>query len=212
MKLLYSTLIFTNLVLKTFAQELPEVPLKNGLAFYKFDHTLENTNDKCVSSFFTNQTIALKILNYAHQLSLEKSFGDKELFIPALLEYKLNCIDTIITQERGFNLSGPFHWVPNTNMLTNKNIISYTVRANIQIVFTSKVEYSVYFKNVSCNLMGVNGQSYIYDLGELYTQVKNSTRISKKDVKLFEELNYFIQATDEIILKSLVETINLDQL
>jgi hypothetical protein len=52
----------------------------------------------------------------------------------------------------------------------------------------------------------------IFDLGELYTQVKNSASISKKDIEFFEELNFFIQATDEIILKSLTETINLDQL
>lgn len=215
MKNLLPILLFVNLIFTSFAQELPEVPLKNGLAYYKFDHNLENTNNKCLSSYFNvtsgYQNLMVKYISYANQLSQEKTYGEKLFFIK-LGGGKLNCIDTMVAQG-GMLLWGPVSWTPNIISLSNKKITNYIVSTEIQIVFTSKSAYSIYIKNVQCNLTWANGRgTYIYDLGELYTQVKNSAKISKKDIKFFEELNYFIQATDEIILKSLTETINLDQL
>jgi hypothetical protein len=225
MKRLYSILLFANLVLTSFAQELPEVPLKNGLAYYKFDHKLENTNNKCVSSYFnivSHPTFVSKYMAYAGQLSQAKNsiHGHYNLFL--LLNddndnNNINCLDTISTQNQGFHLtiSGDIDFSPAIIQLMKKKIIENNIYASVQIVFTSKTEYSIYLKNVNCNLAWVQGfktGTDIYDLGELYTQVKNSGKISKKDVKFFEELNYFIQSTDEIILKSLVETIKLDQL
>lgn len=219
MKQIFLSLFLTNFIVTTFAQELPEVPLKNGLSYYKFDHKLENTNNKCVSSYFTNQTFYQKYMLYAHQLlTQDKSYDKKgiDFSIGNLAEYKLNCTDTIDIPNVGFKLSGAIaNWTPTVIQLRKKKITGYQVMANIHVVFTSKNEYSLYIKNVNCTLIWAQGFNIgmdIFDLGELYTQVKNSASISKKDIEFFEELNFFIQVTDEIILKSLTETINLDQL
>ena len=50
MKQIFLSLFLTNFIVTTFAQELPEVPLKNGLSYYKFDHKLENKNNKSLLS------------------------------------------------------------------------------------------------------------------------------------------------------------------
>ena len=226
MKILYilPLLLLCNI---SFAQELPEVPLKNGLAYYKFDHKLENTNNKCVSSFFNilsnNNAFFGKYMAYAAQLSQAKNsiYRQNNLFLYLVDRTNqstlINCLDTILIQNNGFKLtrSGDIDWSPAIIPLLKKKFIEYNINASVQIVFTSKTEYSLYLKNVNCSLTWVQGfktGNDIYDLGELYTQLKNSGKISKKDVKFFEELNFFIQSTDEIILKSLVETIKLDQL
>jgi hypothetical protein len=221
MKQLIFTILFANVLLTFFAQELPDVPLKNGLAYYKFDHKLENTNNKCISSYFLNSTLQQKIGQYGQQLTMNKTNGynHNQIIIKVYAKKNnINCNDTLVVQNNGFNLfksGGEIDWRPAMIELMRKKILNYDIKASIAIVFTSKNEYTVYIKNVNCNIywsQGLKTGMDIYDIGELYTQTKESGKITKKDIKFFEELNYFIKATDEIILKSLTETINLDQL
>ena len=51
-----------------------------------------------------------------------------------------------------------------------------------------------------------------YNIGELYEQTKASGKITKSDIKFFENLNFFVKSADEIILKALTETYQVDEL
>jgi len=224
MKHLLLIFLFTNVLLTSFAQELPEVPLKNGLAYYKFDHNVENLSSKCISKFVLSEIFLEKTAKYAQQYSLDKSgFLANKLLMLTLVGNKgtLNCTDTLkITSLDPAAITliyeqDEISWTPPIAELLKKKIIKYHISASCDIIFKSKSEYQVIVKNVNCTVYWMQGGKMgtdIFDIGELYSKVLTSNKITKMDVRFFGVINQTINASDEIILKSLVETIKLDQL
>ena len=84
------------------------------------------------------------------------------------------------------------------------------VTASVYLVFTSKNEYKLIVKDliISTN----NGLNKFVKIGELYSEIKNSGNVTKQDVKFFEDLNFFIKSTDEIIFKALTDAYKADEL
>jgi hypothetical protein len=228
MNKLLSTLLFVNLIFTAFAQELPEVPMKNGMAYYKFDHKLDNTanclsmyfsrnNFKDQSRFLTNYT---KITQYTQQFNsnLEKPYKNQMLQLNVLSDQlNLNCLDTM-KNVNGFTLNKPMDilWRPLVIEVIRKKVIIHKVTATVVVVFNSKNEYSVIFKDVNYTINWMQGLTNtgmdIYEVGEIYEKLKTSGKVTKDDVKFYEDLNYFFKSADDIILKSLKESYKVDEL
>lgn len=228
MKYKLLTFLFINVLLTCFAQELPEVPLKNGMAYYRFEHKLENTAN-CLSLYFSNnnfkdisrvQTTRTKIAQNSLQFNtqLDRPYKSQKIYLTVnSSELNLDCIDTIKTVN-GFShiKSGDVFWRPAVIEVVRKKLISHKVTATVVVVFTSKNEYSVIFKDVNYTINWIQGMTNtsmdIYEVGELYEKLKSSEKVTKDDVKFYEDLNYFFKSADEIILKSLNESYKVDEI
>ena len=228
MKHLLLTFLFANVLLTCYAQELPEVPLKNGMAYYRFDHKLENTAN-CLSLYFSNnnfkdisrvQTTRTKIAQNSLQFNtqLDRPYKSYKIYLTVNSDQlNLDCKDTIKTVNGFTNTKpGDVFWRPTVIEIIRKKLISHKVTATVVVIFTSKNEYSVIFKDVNYTINWIQGMTNtgmdIYEVGELYEKLKSSGKVTKDDVKFYEDLNYFLKSADEIILKSLKESYKVDEL
>lgn len=214
----FSIILFSISSLLT-AQELPELPMKNGMAYYTFDHKLSNTKG-CLVKYVANQkyftesfACSKKLQDLVLQLNLKQGgiYKNTKLTILGMpFTVRKECLDTLKTSQ-GFQLmkTGDNMWAPAIIEFFRKHIMQNTVYADIEIIFLSKNEYRLIFKGLTFNYYwhqaGKTGVE-ILDIGELYQKTKDSGKINKKDIKFFEDLNFYIKSTDEIILKALTET------
>ncbi len=221
MKTTFLTFILISITTLLTAQELPEIPMKNGMAYYKFEHKLDNTTN-CLSSYFQipdkKVSLMTKIVN-GNRLFNNKISKDKIGFNVFAVSSKINlkCIDTVTTVS-GFSFGtagGDILWKPIIIEFFSKRVIKSVVKANVIIVFTSKTEFNLIIKDITYTLDyvkgGKSGMDY-YNIGELYEQTKASGKITKSDIKFFENLNFFVKSADEINLKALTETYQVDEL
>jgi hypothetical protein len=211
----FSIFLFSISTLLT-AQELPEIPLKNGKAYYVFEHKLDNTKH-CLSKYMSGYTIYQKTSDYAYQFTLKNSgiFKQSNLMISVFNANTLKCNDTInLTSGFGLIKSGDIFWRPAIIELLRKKTMGSAINAQIEIIFLSKNEYKLVFKGLQYKINWMQGMKPgfdIYNIGELYEQTKTSGKITKADIKFFENLNYYMQSADEIILKALTETYQVDE-
>ena len=205
------------------AQELPEIPLKNGMAYYSFEHKLDNKTN-CLSTYFDRKntkslSTLTKISDYTRIFN-SKISKDKIGFSLAVgggAKMEVKCSDTI-TSIKGlyFGTAGSnVFWKPLIIEFLSKRVTKSVVSANVAIVFTSKTDYILVIKDITYTIDYIKGGKHgidYYKIGELYEQLKSSDKIKKDDIKFFENLNFFMQSADEIILKSLTDAYQADEL
>jgi len=214
--LIICLLSYTN----AFVQELPEIPLKNGMAYYAFEHDLDSTKN-CISKYFSVQSsMSNKIVTYCSQLTLQRSGAYKKtlfnLALPRSFATETKCLDTLKSNP-GFSVTtvGGLMWKPVIIEFFKKKAVQSDIKAQIEIIFLSKTKYILVFKDLTYNFSWVQGTKNgidIHNIGELYQKTKDSGKIDKSDIKFFEDLNFFIKSADEIILKALTETYKADEL
>jgi hypothetical protein len=221
MKKLILTSILFFCVTTTFAQELPEIPMKNGIIYYVFEHKLENKK-RCLSDYFKpNKTqlvcynkISNNLVNF-NNVSENQKKGALAISIGASINDL--CIDSLISFNTFFILTTK-HWgwspIILTTIFSKKQV--KTISATPILNFTSKNEYQLILKDITIKENNYSAYSKnemsFQSVNELYHQVISSVKISKEDMKFFENLNYFIKSADEIILKSLTDTYQADEL
>jgi hypothetical protein len=234
--LLLST--FTSLI---FSQVLVDIPLKNGMAYYTFYHKLTNKN-KCLSTYFINsvqiqekvETQTKKIQTESKQIgNLQKIdlFGNLQKIQLYKINVtnnklkKINCTDTI--SFKGNNKNSNFYisieedkklkFKPSLINYGRKKIYSHTLTASISIIFKSKNEYTLVIKDIEYSVhWALNGKEEkgidIYKLGEFYELAQKTENLKKDDILLFNDIDKLIKTADDIILKAITDTYNVDEL
>jgi hypothetical protein len=205
----------------SFSQELPEIPMKNGMAYYTFEHKLDNTKN-CLSKYFFGYPIYKNTSDYANQFTTKSSGIYKSvilnIYFNGLIFNVPKCNDTLKIIP-GFTLtkSGEIFWRPVIIELLRKKTTGSEINAQIEIIFLSKTEYKLIFKGLQYKISWTQGIGNkngidIYNIGELYEKTKASGKITKSDIKFFENLNLYTKTVDEIILKALTELYKADDL
>jgi hypothetical protein len=217
-KTLFSLLLstFTSLI---FSQGLVDIPLKNGMAYYVFEHTLDNSTN-CLSHYLDGpltsgllpfqQKLITKTVNFSFSnLKLSCNFGFQRK------GSTLKCIDTIKYSASNLTINENTHsrWNPS---FFSKKVVSNKVTASVSIVFLSKNKYKIIVKDIVYNCGVIEGFGKIgfqdYKLGEAYLTVKNSKKISRGDLAFFNDIDLIIKQVDKIILETFVDTIQADEL
>ena len=217
MKNTFLSIILISITSLLTAQELPEIPMKNGMAYYVFEHKLDNTK-YCLSKYISGYTIHQKTSDYAYQFTLKNSGIYKQLNLNIFVfnVRTLKCNDTInLTSGFILSKSGDIFWRPAIIELLRKKTMGSEINAQIEIIFLSKTEYKLVFKGLQYKINWMQRMKPgfdIYNIGELYEQTKTSGKITKSDIKFFENLNFYMKSADEIILKALTETYRADEL
>jgi hypothetical protein len=200
-------------------QELPEVPLKNGMAYYVFEHKLDNTA-KCLSSYVDAPLAGNTLLPF-HEKIIKKasnfSFSNLKTSCIILLQRKLvslKCQDTLKYSASNVTINEFTNkWKPTFIV---KKIASSKITANISFVFLSKNEYKLIIKDIVYTggetvSMG-KVEFHDYKFGESYQTVKKSDKISKGDITFFNDIDSIIKEIDKIILEALTDTYTADEL
>lgn len=183
------------------AQELPEVPLKNGMTFYEFNHKLDNQK-KCIGNYFSFGTTEFVSMTTA--ISKYSNSKDSESTIRLVLiapsKTKPNCVDTLICSNQSLTL-----------VLKNP-LKPYAIQGTIRLIFTSKNEYNLNILNLNFYNVGAQSSKELYGIGEIYQKINERGKATKKEIKFFEEVNACVKRIDEIVLKALTETYKADEL
>jgi hypothetical protein len=229
MKILYILLLllFCNI---SFAQELPEIPMKNGLVYYEFKHTLKNTS-KCLSKYYkeANSKVGTKIMSVT---TANKTLNDYHyIFSTGIMlkgihagrkGFEADCADTVSMGVPTFYFIIPtaktilFPTVDFFTHLTKARIISHKITAQVEVVFINKNEYILKFKDFQYDITSAKNfqpaTSEQIPLGEIYQEFLNTEKKTKYQIEFFNAVKYFINSSDEIYLKSLTELYQADEL
>jgi hypothetical protein len=221
----YFTLILILIISTSIsAQDLPNIPIKNGMVFYSFDHKLDNTA-KCLSSYIDGpmQRVGL-ITSIQNKLLLvgEKIFKeDKNIYSYSLTLTRklldLNCQDTFNCQSNALNIMfQPNFKTPQgiVDLITGKSVVK-NLTASITIVFISKNEYILKIKDIVYSISWTKGSKSgvdIFNLGEYYEKVKSSGELKNDDIKFFSFIDEIMKTTDKVILSAITDTYKADEL
>lgn len=128
------------------------------------------------------------------------------------------CKDSLVSNGNIFSIITTKNWGWSPLILTtvfSKKQMK-TISASPILIFTSKNEYQLIIKDITIKENNYSAYSKnkisFQNVNEIYQQVISSEKITKEDIKFFENLNYFMKSADEIILNALKETIKADEL
>lgn len=203
----FFTITYLSLSLIVFSQELPDVPIKNGMTYYSFEHKFDNQK-KCISNYFgmisteslaMNTTIGKKSLLVSNEIgsSIRLIFMDPN-------NVKPNCLDTITSSNQSITI-----------VLNNsKTLKSLPIQGTIRIIFTSKNEYVLQILNLKYNSLyqPKADKNEVFGIAEIYERIQQRGKASNKEIKFFNEINMIAEKIDEIILKSVTEVYRADDL
>jgi len=212
-------LVFSQFI---FGQDLPEVPLKNGMIYYVFEHKLENKK-RCLSDYFKTNKPQLRCYNKIsnnmvnfNNVSENQKKGGLAIVLGGLINDL--CIDSLVSNLNTFSIITTKNWGWSPLILSTifSKIQIKTISASPILIFTSKNEYQLIIKDVTIKENNYSAYSKnkmsFQSVNEIYQQVFSSDKITKDDMKFFENLNYFMKSADEIIYKALKETYEADEL
>lgn len=227
----YFTLILILIISTSIsAQEIPEIKMKNDQVYYEFKHLLKNEKT-CLSSFYVEANIKTLSKN-ASVKTANKSFSNyvyifqtggslKGLMRGTKLTFKADCIDTVAMGGPTFsiNILTEYKFLTPASALINLvkvKTFSHSITAMVEVIFISKNEYILKFKDFQYNIRtGRDFQSSVetqIPLGEVYKEFLNTEKKSKQAIEIFNAVNYFVNSSDEIYLKSLTECYKADEL
>jgi hypothetical protein len=191
-------LVFSQFI---FGQELPEVPIKNGMTFYEFHHKLDNKR-KCLSEYFRFLSTEFQTLNNLISKSIN-SYNDSESKISLILisptNQKPKCIDTITYTNQSLTL------------VLKNSPKPFATQGTIRIIFLSKNEYKLNIVNLSF-LFDSNNENDPRGIADIYLKIKEGGKPTKKELRFFEQINYLTERIDKVILNALSETYRVDEL
>ena len=204
MKIFYilPLLLFCNI---SFAQEVPELSMKNGLVFYEFKHTLNNQK-KCLSTYST--VVMASVINKNLLFKKDEAYnGYVYSFVTGTYSNRkggfleLNCSDTVAEHISGMPM---FTVITRAFRPSRVNEEQYMATAHVELIFINKNEYVLKFKDFQSNGNG--------PLGEIYENFINTEKKSKYLIRFFNDVNFFVKYSDEIFLKSITEAYQADEL
>ena len=135
-------LLFFNIILSNlFAQQVEELPMKNGKVYFTFTNKLDNTK-YCLSKYYNSDFSILfqkKLTNLAANLNSEKSTAEIEGFTITFsqgFKNNLNCKDTILSKYN--TILFPIN--------KKEKISERKLTFNVEVIFHDKNNYTLNFK------------------------------------------------------------------
>jgi hypothetical protein len=213
------------------AQDIPEISMKNDLVYYEFKNTLKNSS-KCLSQYYQEayHKVGTKIVSVT---TANKTFHEYVYFfntgtmLKGLMRGTKNtltagCADTVAMGVPLFYfIIPPAKTIlsPTAQIfthLTKAKIISHKITAQVEVIFINKNEYILKFKDFQYDVTSMKsfqpGVTEQIPLGELYQEFLNTEKKTKYQIEIFNAVNYFVNSSNEIYLKSLTELYQADEL
>lgn len=213
-----------------FAQEIPEIKMKNELVYYEFKHTLKNEKT-CISKYYLDADLKTLYKNQSVKTAKKKFIDYVYIFWAGgqlktprrnpTDPFSAQCVDTVANMAPLFSIA----LLPDMPLLSPTSALIYLIKvktyaqsitAKVEVIFLSKTEYILKFKDFQYTIRtGRDFRSSVetqIPLGEVYKEFLNTEKKSKKAIEIFNAVNYFVNSSDEIYLKSLTECFQADEL
>lgn len=218
MKLLYVICTFALLVncKNSFAQEAPQIPLKNGLVYYTFTNKLDNTK-KCLSNYINVGDFTRKMNDKTKEMTDSKSkpLFDKNYFVTANAgRSKGLCIDTTYYGVLVFSVPTKIKPTRLYN-LSKKKLFSQIIEAKIEIVFLNKSEYTLKLKGFTYKTRAgsiAKMENEEHPLGEMYKDFLADDKKSKDQINLYNDIDFIVNEINRIVKEIFVELYQVDEL
>ena len=223
-------LTFILCFLLTYSWAQTEIPLENGRAYFSFKNNVESKNI-CASTFFDlskyaeytlfTQKNALLVTQYFLNNSAFEGFSVTCFSILQNPKQNLQCVDELRLMPNSYrfniNVSGKKK-TAKLKILNEEITLKYpygttTLEINAKIFFKSKTEYELIFSDAYLTYAHTpKGErmpkSYRVELGEFYTNYKNSGESFPDNDLLFKSLVLSIENADKCLKQALQECIN----
>ena len=204
-------IIFIGVSSGSWSQQLPEIPMKDGYICYELKGKLNNKKN-CIPKtglFKSNKTgrnpeELVKNSSY-DVLNLKK----RDLGINVQInEYgsKINCADTLefFTMNHFYNIKSLnyFDYTIVGRLLGSgkKKINSIGVKCEGKKIFTSFNEYKILVRRFTLDVYFNDESQQFKDLTDYYNELKKKSKLKKKEVKLFTDLNLLMNNFNEVLM------------
>ena len=205
-----STILLITLLLciNTNAQEVTELPMKNGYVYYEFNHDLQNSK-RCLSYYTIDETFITNVTQKTSALSSQLEInGDGILEVHFNEDVVLNCSDTLTV---AFNMDFP-EKLPITVFGHYK--VGF-LTAKINIVFINKNTYKLNFKAFTCTFLDLSGEDLdetSVDLETFYNTFNSNTKKTKYEIAVFNLVDSAVKGVDKLIHESFKKAYQTDEL
>lgn len=191
--------------INAFAQDVPELPIKNDYVYYVFDHKLDNTK-KCLSYYHNNGSFQTNYLPKTFNLSSELSNGARPDLIMIFFNGfpPLDCSDTL-TGNCVIQL-------PTKLPSIFGDYKSGHVTVTADIIFLDKNSYKITFKAFTCMVSGQDFVLQSVDLEDFYKKFKENNKKSKYDIAVFTLIDNAVKGIDKVIFESFKKAYQTDEL
>lgn len=212
--LLYFILIFQ--ICKLNAQQLPEIPMKNGMVYYSFKHKLNNSK-KCISKYYnTDFLVSLnrKIETFSSKINDEKPTLEQGVYTITFSQgfkngsphsqNNLNCKDTTVSKYN-------FIVFP---ISKKEKIADRKLTFNVETVFQDKNNYTLIFKGFILQESFLKGRSLVTNeirLEDRYNELASKAELTKAEISFFEQLNYILVELDKLYGEVLEQQYLIDE-
>lgn len=216
-----TTILFIYLLscINAFAQDLPEIPMKNERVYYSFNHKLENSK-YCLSKYYnTNFMISLnkKIMNLASIKSGEKPALDIGVYTIKIsqgfkngntyAQNNLNCKDTAISNINFNSIVFPTG--------KKENISNRKLTFSVETVFLDKNNYTLIFKGFILQESYLKGRALVTDeikLEDRYNEISSKAEKTKAEISFIEEMNNILIEIDKFHKEVFEQLYSTDEL
>lgn len=213
--------------IKVFSQQLPDVPLKDGYIFYEVNGQVNNKK-KCLAESriaaitFWDRNNRLEKLNDRLQKSVpelldqkKENFGIQFCFTEGNYNDERrkieNCIDSAeVTLMYWYNKNINYfdrHLIGVLLGTGKKKVKNVLIEARLKIKFTSFNEYTINIRKFTMQVFFGDGNNQMQDFSKYYLEVKKKSKINKKEIKLFEDLNLIVNHLNKVILEKMNDEI-----
>jgi hypothetical protein len=213
-------LLFTALIF-TFFGLSQELPMKDGMVYYKFEHNEKNTK-KCLSKYVSDPLFPSKIISETRELTTNKDSkwnaafkGTYNLILSITPDYNATgdndqCPEKV--SEGFMYLQLPTSAKTTTLYnLGKKKISSQTIKCKVTVKFIDKDSYAISFKGFTYEVMGTEGLKIFTEEHPLEEIHEKETGSSER--KIFADIDYMINGCDKIVqevISGLYKTDELD--
>ncbi|MBM3454202.1 MAG: hypothetical protein FJX80_03525 [Bacteroidetes bacterium] len=217
--------------IKVFSQQLPDVPLKDGYILYEFKGKVNNkkkclAESKILGVTFNDSENRLEKLNVRLKKTVPKLLDQKkekfvidfgggccavEKFVDSGVKIQ-NCRDSAQVFLKYCYLENNINYFDRHLIgfllgTGKKKVKNVQIEASLKINFTSFNEYTIKIRKFTMEVSFVDGDNQMQDLSKYYLEVKKKSKIKKKEIKLFEDLNLIVNHLDKVILEKMNDEI-----
>jgi hypothetical protein len=192
----------------SFSQSLPELPLKNDKIYYVFESTFKNQK-YCLGKFPLNKLNEQTSIRMGEKLEgrFNKLYDPKDISSLLIGGAARKCNDTLSKGQYQLIIPGGLKYVDLTIIglisgYVKKRALTTQIKGDATLIFKSNNQYELKIKSLMLKINYMDGSETNVDLSEYYLYLKKKAKISKTQIKLFNDLDEILKINNQALTDS----------
>ena len=215
------------------AQDFTELPMKDSMVYYSFDHSLSNSRN-CLSNYYTTDfyiSLARKLTEITSQNNADKTILQDGHYIISLTQGKrysnnsfgkLNCSDTVVSRYNTIVIPieksirqyvGPVTLPGQLVEFYKSKLASQKILFTVQTIFKDKNNYTLIYKGFVLQNSYLKKTTLIQEeikLEDAYNQIKNKEKKTKNEIRFYNQINSLLLSIDKLYEEAITEEYKTD--